>query len=130
MSNLRTITMPREDYRYWLHPSDESTLVNALGVAAERFTESAAEFHKLAAHLRAGGEFPMFAPGEAGARAADRLAEQFESQTKNASSLRDRIENAGEDENYPPFDSRPLELRDPDSGVWDPMNPGSAPTVD
>lgn len=37
-------------------------------------------FVKLAADLRAGGEHPMFARGEAGARAADRLAEQFRHQ--------------------------------------------------
>lgn len=64
---------------------------NVLTVYREKMQENAAEFRKIAAHLRAGNSFPLFAEGEGGARAADRLAEQFERQDADAARLVEKL---------------------------------------
>lgn len=68
----------------WIHTWG-SDVEGALSVAAARYDEDAEVFRQVSKTLRAGGPPPaMFAPGEAGARAADRLAEQFTHQAKAA----------------------------------------------
>lgn len=85
MSHLKTLS-----------ESQRTLLGSALTLAAEKYDENAAVFVKLAADLRAGGEHPMFARGEAGARAADRLADQFRHQAKDARKMRETIAFARE----------------------------------
>lgn len=65
------------------HQVDVSTISNGLSIAAEKFGEHADMFRQIAASIRAGEEVSMFAEGEAGAVAADRLAEQFDRQHKD-----------------------------------------------
>ncbi len=77
---------------------EEHVITNALQVAAERFDDDAKQFRNLAAYLRAGNEYPMFAPGEQGAVVAERTAEQFERQAKESRELWDRIMSGDEDE--------------------------------
>jgi hypothetical protein len=77
-----------------LSDRETQTIVSALHLAARQYRESAAEFAKVAAHVRAGNAFSMFAEGEPGALAADRLAEQFTSQAEDATALAERFECA------------------------------------
>ena len=70
------------------------TIRNGLSVAAERFDEHVKQFTAIAAELRAGKANGFFAPGEAGARAAERLAKQFESQAIESRAI---IEGLDED---------------------------------
>jgi hypothetical protein len=87
-----------------LSSSEVSTITNALHVAAERFDESVKEFEKLAAFLREGGKYPMFAPGEDGARAADALAEQFRAQAEDSRDVFDKIEGTEMSFKFDDFD--------------------------
>lgn len=72
--------------------NERSTLVNVCHVAAERFKEDAAEFRKVATHLKNGGSLPMWARGEAGVHAAERLVAQFEKQEAEARELMEWFE--------------------------------------
>ena len=71
---------------------ERQTIIGALSVAAERYDADAAEFGKLAKHLREGKTFPMFAEGAPGARAADCVQEQFERQARDARAVANRID--------------------------------------
>lgn len=71
---------------------ERSTIWNALSIAARTFEEDIANLRKVADELRAGGEVTMFARGESGARAADRLIAQFEQQLKDTRALIERFE--------------------------------------
>ena len=73
---------------------DQVTLTHGLRIAADKFERDAALGRETAAVLRAGEKIPMFAEGEAGARAAEALAEQFERQVRETRSLADRIDEA------------------------------------
>lgn len=75
-----------------LDMQERSTIWSALSLAAGQYDESAGEFHRLAAALRRGESFPMFADGEPGALGAERLAAQFEMQAKDARALIDKFE--------------------------------------
>ncbi len=75
-----------------LTDQERCTVWNALRLASQQYEESAAEFRKLAALLRRGESYPMFADGEPGALAADRLAAQFDRQLKDSQELIDRFE--------------------------------------
>ena len=79
-----------------LTDSQEETLKNALRVAAEQFDKDAAEFKKTAAYIRAGNDFPMFAKGEDGAVAAERLEAQFVRQAKEAREMLAMAEDSAE----------------------------------
>jgi len=75
---------------------DESTAItNALGVAAERFDEHVASFRTLAEQLRAGGTMPLWAEGEMGAIAAERMATQFQLQAEKLRGLISRVIELG-----------------------------------
>ena len=63
--------------KFNLTSREKQTVVLALQMARSQFLKDHMEFLKLAEHIRGGGEYPMFAPGEAGARAAERLSQQF-----------------------------------------------------
>ena len=56
------------------------TIEGALSVALEEYKKNREQFLALADRLRAGESFPLFADGEDGARAAERLAQRFEQQ--------------------------------------------------
>lgn len=66
------------------------TIKSALALAAEQYEKS--EFVKLAEYIRAGNDYPMFAKGEPGAIAADRLSRQFSLQAEDARKLSERID--------------------------------------
>ena len=74
-----------EEFTY----QEMSTIENALRVAFDHYGKASEEFAEVARALRAGDEVPMFASGEAGAVAADRLREQFESQRDDCDALLD-----------------------------------------
>jgi len=85
-----------------LDDSQANTLINALRVARDRFIEDAKVMRDQAAALRAGQPGGLFADGEPGARAADRLAAQFDRQVKETEALIDLVEGVeddGEDDN-------------------------------
>lgn len=63
------------------------TIENALQVAFDHYGKASEEFASVADALRAGADVPMFASGEAGAVAADRLRDQFESQRDDCEAL-------------------------------------------
>ena len=54
---------------------DVSMLVDALRLYVDQRNEANDQLTQLAGHLRSGGTHGLFAPGEAGATAADRMAE-------------------------------------------------------
>lgn len=64
-----------------------STLANACHVAARQFREDAKVMEEARDTLKNGGSIPMFADGEAGARAADRTAKQFIQQAEDTEQL-------------------------------------------
>lgn len=96
----RQKTRPTRDQfdRFIVESNDEGLITNALRVAAEQFDADAEEFAKVAAYIRAGNNYPMFAPGEAGAVAADRLEAQFKRQRDESLNLLARINGDDEDE--------------------------------
>jgi hypothetical protein len=63
--------------KFNLTSRENQTVVQALQMARSQFLKDHMEFLKLAEYIRGGGEYPMFAPGENGAKAAERLAGQF-----------------------------------------------------
>jgi len=77
-------------------------VMHALLIAAERFDDHAKDFGALARDIRAwaivapGAANPpalaLFAPGEAGARGAERMAEQFQHQAQECRTVRDELE--------------------------------------
>lgn len=71
-----------------------STLRNALTVSAQRFDEDAEQFREVAKALRAGEKVAMFADGEPGARAADRLTTQFVQQAADTRALLEMVQDA------------------------------------
>lgn len=80
--------------KIYLTTAQISESVNCFRVAAERFAEHGQEFAKVARYIRAGNHYPMFAEGEVGAVAADRLAEQFGQQAQQARQLAELFEPA------------------------------------
>jgi hypothetical protein len=83
-------TMRRPDNRVSVthdFSEESSAITNALNIAREKFDEHAKTMHEIASALRNGQEVAMFAPGEGGAIAADRLAAQFERQSEEARTL-------------------------------------------
>lgn len=80
------------EIREKLTPQERSTIWNALRIASEEYEKSMKEMQRVAAALRAGENVAMFVTGEAGARGADRLAAQFQSQMKDAQGLIDFFE--------------------------------------
>jgi|GEM_PF-6743166 len=83
---------------YIVFPEEEHTIKHALEVAANRLNDDAKEFEKLAAHLRAGNSYPMFADGEPGAIAAERIAQQFKKQAAECRAVLNNMEESEEDE--------------------------------
>lgn len=91
---MTTAEQARENHRAWklahvvFDEHDgiglETLRWNVLTIYRERMQGNAKELRQIAAALRAGEPVPMFAEGESGARAADRLAEQFERQDASA----------------------------------------------
>lgn len=73
------------------------TVVHALQIAARTFREDQSNMEKVAVAIRAGQAVPMFAEGENGAVAADRLAGQFYRQATDCEDLLDVIEEDDED---------------------------------
>lgn len=73
---------------------ERSTIENGLTIAAAKFDEIAGEFCQTAATLRDGNVLPMWAPGEAGALAAERTAAQFRKQAEDSRALRDLLDEA------------------------------------
>ena len=57
----------------------------------DRIRQDAHHMRQAAAVLRQGGQVPLFTEGEAGAIAAERLAEDFERTLEDARGLRTRI---------------------------------------
>lgn len=64
-----------------------STIANACRVALEAFRGDVKTLREVAAAIRRGETSPMFAEGEPGAKAVDRLAEQFERQIKETEDI-------------------------------------------
>lgn len=79
-----------------LTDSQQETLKAALRLAAEQFDKDAAAFAEVSAHIRNGGVFPMFATGDDGAVAADRLEVQFGRLAREARELLDLAEHSTE----------------------------------
>jgi hypothetical protein len=75
-----------------------STLENALRVTREEYGKYAATFREQAHACRSGSPTGMFAEGEDGARAADRLAEQFDRQVAEVEAIETLIEESHEEE--------------------------------
>jgi hypothetical protein len=69
------------------------TVLNALTTAREVYKGHAALMRDQAARLRRGEVIGLWAEGEAGAVAADRMAEQFESQVLSSEAVYDLVEN-------------------------------------
>lgn len=72
------------------------TIRHALDVAGNRYAEDAKVLRQSAEAIRAGETVFPFAPGEDGARAADRLADQFERQKREVDELIERIDDREE----------------------------------
>lgn len=71
----------------------ETQLVLRMAKAFEdRTRQDADHMRQAAAVLRQGGQVPLFAEGESGAIAADRLAEDFERTLEDVGALRSRIQ--------------------------------------
>ncbi len=79
-----------------LSSEEKRTIDRALRIATEKFDEDAKVFRTIAKAIRSGKGHPMFAPGEAGAEAADRLAEDFERSATDTCAVNDRIETFDE----------------------------------
>ncbi len=75
-----------------LNSEDRNVICAALRLAAAQYLENKKVMLNIASILRDGGEAPMFASGETGARAADRLAEQFDRQHDDADKLLEKLE--------------------------------------
>jgi alkylation response protein AidB-like acyl-CoA dehydrogenase len=71
----------------------EVLIFNILPVYIERMYEDEEQMRQIAEAIRQGQKVPLFALGEAGASAADRLAQQFASQRERAEQLRSRLES-------------------------------------
>ena len=82
--------------RLTMEAHEEHTVRNAMTVAAERFDENVKLFTGIAADLRAGKSNGFFVPGELGARAAERIAKQFESQAIETRAFIERLDEEGE----------------------------------
>jgi len=76
---------------------DADTLRNALRVARECFVDDAKVMRQQAAALRAGAPGGLFADGEPGALACDRLAAQFDRQIANTDELIDALDAASDE---------------------------------
>lgn len=87
-----------------LSESDTSTVTNALMVAAERFDGHVKDFTELAAQLRAGFTLPLWAQGEIGAIAAERMATQFQRQAADTRRIIERIVELGATIALVPYD--------------------------
>jgi hypothetical protein len=87
---MTAATIERESV---LTESECRTITHGLRIAAERFTEHAGEFAKIATAIRAGHDVQMFAPGEGGATAADQLEGTFTRQAAESRALADRLDN-------------------------------------
>jgi hypothetical protein len=71
----------------------KKTIVNALHLAARAYDEDRRVMEQTAACLRDGVPCPPFADGEAGARAADGLAERFMRQANEALFIAESLED-------------------------------------
>ena len=77
-----------------LSRKDLSTVSNGLSIVAKEFDHHVEEFREIAKALRSGEQVALFAPGENGAKAADRLAEQFTQQRDDSRRLAELFTNA------------------------------------
>ncbi len=77
-----------------LDDDQSSTLHNMMTTAKEEYQKHADTFRQQAAAIRGGAPGGFFADGEPGARAADRLAEQFDRQVVDAQKLIDALDVA------------------------------------
>lgn len=75
-----------------LSGSDMSDIINALSHISDSRQESSYLFDNMAVELRKGNSIPMWADGESGAIAAERMAEEFRRQSRSATDLINRIE--------------------------------------
>ena len=75
---------------------DISTIKKALNLAGEQYAKHEEEFLDIASYIRAGNEYDFFAPGEAGAKAAEKMAEDFKSQAEDCEKLEALLEDSGE----------------------------------
>lgn len=69
-----------------------SQILLGLGDLVDRHLTSAQEFTDLAAHLRDGGEMPLWASGESGAVAAEAMAAEFKRHSELAKMTRDELD--------------------------------------
>jgi hypothetical protein len=67
-------------------------LGNALHVAARKYRQDQENMVQIATAIRQGQTVPMFAEGENGVRAADRLANQFSRQVEDVEAILQRME--------------------------------------
>ena len=75
-----------------LSGSEMSEIIDALNHISDSREESSYLFDNMAVELRKGNSVPMWADGESGAIAAERMAEEFRRQSRAAIDLINRIE--------------------------------------
>ena len=75
-----------------LSDTQMNLIVVGLRDLIEKYAETTENFHDIARHLRDGGEYALFATGEAGASAADMLAETFSHNEKMTKALFDLLQ--------------------------------------
>lgn len=77
--------------------SEMTMAVTAMRAGMDTFRQHAHQMQQMASFLREGGDGgDLWAPGENGARAADRMAEQFNRQVEETERLILAIEDAAE----------------------------------
>lgn len=72
--------------------NDLSTIHNALRVARDEYQKHAGEFQQVADYIAAGHEYPLFATGPGGVKAAENLRDQFKRQAEEVEKLMEEFE--------------------------------------
>lgn len=85
----------REQHQ-WLDNGEETTITTALRLAADKYHEHCSEIEKVKAALEDGESVAMWAPGESGVRAAQRLMDQFHQQENDARKLLAKLDGENE----------------------------------